>query len=166
MPASPADPDAAGALAPIEIDLVVPCDPPRAFDYFTRDIGRWWPLATHSCARDDAVAVAFEPRVGGRLVETARDGTRHPWGTVSAWEPGRRVAFSWHPSRDPATAQWVEVSFRANPAGTRVTLVHGGWDSLGERAAATRDGYLGGWASVFGERFRGWCVDAPRTPRP
>ncbi|CAG0954713.1 hypothetical protein BURK1_00392 [Burkholderiales bacterium] len=165
MSANPAAPEPLVALAPIEIDLVVPCNAQRAFDYFTRDIGRWWPLATHSCAEDDAVAVAFEPCVGGRLVETARDGTTHPWGTVFAWEPGQRVAFSWHPGRDPATAQRVDVSFRAVPAGTRVTLVHGGWEALGERAAAAREAYLGGWATVFAHRYGDWCNGAIREGR-
>ena len=160
MDVTPAAPDTAAPITPVEIDVVVPCDPARAFDYFTRDIARWWPLATHSCAEENAASVAFEPRPGGRLVETARDGTEHPWGTVSAWEPGRRVAFSWHPGRDPATAQWIEVAFRPNPAGTRVTLLHGGWESLGERAVASRDGYLTGWRIVIGERFRDFCLAA------
>lgn len=160
MDATPAAPDRAAASAPVELDVVVPCDPARAFDYFTRDIGRWWPLALYSCSEEDAANVAFEPRAGGRLVETARDGTEHPWGTVRAWEPGRRVAFSWHPGRDPAGAHWIEVAFRANPAGTRVTLVHGGWEALGERATVSREAYRNGWPTVFGQRYREYCVAA------
>ena len=151
---------APAALAPIEIDLVVPCDPARAFDYFTRDIAAWWPLASHSCAGAEAASVAFEPRAGGALVETTRDGATHRWGTVSAWEPGGRVAFSWHPGRDPSTAQAVEVRFRAHPSGTRVTLVHGGWEALGERAAETRGNYTGGWRVVFTERYGAYCAGA------
>ena len=146
------------ALAPIVIDVVVPCDARRAFDYFTRDIARWWPLASYSCAEENAASVAFEPRAGGRLVETARDGTEHPWGTVSAWEPGRRVAFSWHPARDPSTAQWVEVAFRAAGDGTRVTLTHGGWETLGERAATAREAYSNGWPTVLGKLYREFCA--------
>ena len=149
------------ALAPIEIDVVVPCDAARAFDYFTRDIGRWWPLARYSCAEENAASVAFEPREGGRLVETARDGTEHPWGTVGAWEPGRRVAFSWHPARDPARAQWIEVVFRDVGDGTRVTLTHGGWDALGARAHESRDAYRNGWPTVLGRLYRDFCVAAP-----
>ena len=85
------------ALAPIVMKVALPCPPERAFDYFTRDIGGWWPLGRYSCAGDDAVDVAFETRKGGALTERARDGTLHRWGTVTAWEPGRRVAFTWHP---------------------------------------------------------------------
>ena len=64
MAATPAAPDRSATIAPIELDVVVPCDPGRAFDYFTRDIGRWWPLALYSCAEDNAASVVFEPRAG------------------------------------------------------------------------------------------------------
>ena len=46
MHATPAVPERTAPLAPVELDVVVPCDPGRAFDCFTRDIGRWRPLAT------------------------------------------------------------------------------------------------------------------------
>ena len=160
MDARPKAADA--ALAPIELDVVVPCDARRAFDYFTRDIARWWPLARYSCAEANAATVAFEPREGGRLVETARDGTEHPWGTVTTWEPGRRVEFTWHPGRDVATAQRVEVVFRAAGDGTRVTLTHGGWEALGERAATAREAYRNGWPTVLGRMYRDYCA-APLT---
>ena len=158
MDARPADPDS--ALAPIELDVVVPCDARRAFDYFTRDIGRWWPLKRYSCAEENAASVAFEPREGGRLVETARDGTVHPWGTVKTWEPGRCVAFTWHPARDPSSGQWVEVVFRDHPSGARVTLTHGGWDALGERAGTAREAYRNGWPTVLGQAYRDYCVSS------
>jgi uncharacterized protein YndB with AHSA1/START domain len=151
---------ATATLAPLEFDLVVPCDPARAFDYFTRDIASWWPLDSHSCSEDAAAWIAFEPRAGGGLVETTPAGDAHRWGTVTAWEPGRRVAFTWHPGRDPSTAQAIEVAFRAHPSGTRVTLVHGGWDALGERAASTRTNYAGGWQVVFVQRYGAWCDGA------
>jgi uncharacterized protein YndB with AHSA1/START domain len=160
MHASPAVAESQGALAPIVIDLVVACPPERAFDYFTRDIGRWWPLATHSLGQAEAVGVRFEPREGGRLVETLRNGGEHVWGEVTRWQPGRQVAFTWHLDRDPATAQWVEVSFASHPGGTRVTLTHGGWERLGENGAQMRENYAGGWKVVFEERYGGYCVGA------
>jgi hypothetical protein len=158
----PARPAAAVEIAPIVVDLVVGCPPQRAFDYFTRDIGRWWPLASHSVGGEAAKGVRFEPRKGGRLVETLPDGSETTWGTVEDWRPGERVRFTWHPGREAATAQWVEVAFAANPAGTRVTLAHGGWEALGNAAAATRGNYVTGWQLVFGERFGGYCADVAR----
>ncbi len=63
MAASNVVADPQGTLAPIVVDLVVPCPPDRAFHYFTHDIGRWWPLATHSLGRS---------RRGGRAFRAAR----------------------------------------------------------------------------------------------
>jgi Activator of Hsp90 ATPase homolog 1-like protein len=157
MPASTAVADPQGALAPIVVDLVVPCPPDRAFEYFTRDIGRWWPVGTHSLGGQDATDVRFEPRAGGRLIESQRDGSEHAWGTVTSWQPGRQVAFSWHLNRDPVTAQWVDVRFAPNPTGTRVTLTHGGWERRDD-GAQVRESYVGGWKIVFNERYGGYCA--------
>src|SRR5690606_32700248 len=43
----------------------------RAFELFTRRMGEWWPLATHSIAGTDVTALRFEERVGGRVTEVA-----------------------------------------------------------------------------------------------
>jgi len=140
-------------LAPLVFTLVVPCPPARAFDYFTRDIGRWWPLAGHSVGQAEPVGVAFEPHLGGRLVETLKDGSTRLWGHVTTWVPGRKLSFSWHPGRDASGAQSVEVSFVAHAEGTEVTLTHGGWERLGAEARAKRQQYQNGWPKVFGEAF-------------
>jgi len=158
--ASPAAARSVPGLAPIVVELVVPCPPDRAFDYFTHDIGRWWPLATHSVGRERARDVRFEPRPGGQLLESLADGSESAWGRVEVWRPGECVRFTWHPGRDAATAQWVEVAFAANPAGTKVTLTHGGWERLGDAADATRGGYATGWRLVLGERFGQYCTVA------
>ena len=149
--------DASGALAPIVLAVAVDAPPARAFDYFTRDIGRWWPLARFSCGGQDALDVRFEPQVGGGILERTRDGTLHRWGTVTAWAPGRHLRFTWHPGRDDRAAQWVELAFEAAGAGTRVTLTHGGWAALGDSAVASRNEYGNGWQTVFAQSFAGYC---------
>ena len=146
------------SLAPVVVAVVVPSPPDRAFDYFTRDIGRWWPLQSHSLGGPDAVGVRFEGREGGRLVETLGNGDERAWGTVTTWQPGRRVAFTWHLERDPATAQDVDVTFVAVAEGTRVTLTHGGWERRHDGATA-RENYASGWQFVLRERFGGYCVE-------
>jgi len=160
LPAS-AGAEAQGALPPIVLKVVVPCPPERAFDYFTRDLAHWWPLAEFSCAGADAVDVRFEPQVGGSIVESARDGTRHQWGTVREWAPGHRVAFTWHPGRDDREVTRVDVTFAATAQGTLVTLTHGGWDALGARGAKARTEYQNGWPRVFGQRFAEHCIQSP-----
>lgn len=147
------------SLAPIVVDVVVPCPPERAFDYFARDIGRWWPLSTHSLGGEQSADVRFEAHEGGRLIETVRDGTQHVWGTVTQWKPGQRLAFTWHLDRAPATAQLVDVVFAAQGGQTRVTLTHAGWERRDDGAKA-RGNYVGGWKVLLGERYRGFCENA------
>jgi uncharacterized protein YndB with AHSA1/START domain len=123
--------------------------PERAFAYFTRDIARWWPLASHSVGGERARSVAFDERVGGEIYETDAAGRRCAWGKVREWQPPSRLAFTWHPGREAGSAQWVEVTFEAVAPGCKVTLTHGGWEALGDRAASTRTRYASGWKRVF-----------------
>lgn len=135
----------------ISVDLAVA--PASAYAAFTARFTDWWPAATHSLSRDDATRCRFEASVGGAVDEQAPDGRRHVWGEVLAVEPGRRVRFSWHPGREPASAQWVEVEFLPVAGGSRVTLTHGGWDALGEIGPLMRQEYLPGWRHLLGRLF-------------
>jgi hypothetical protein len=123
--------------------------PEAAFRRFTADFGTWWPYRSHSIGGDRMRRVEFEPHVGGRIYEEHEDGRRFQWGQVVAWEPPRKVAFTWHPSRDPATAQDVVVEFIAEDTGTRVELTAGGWERWGEHAERAHRGYSVGWAYIL-----------------
>lgn len=147
-------------VEPIRVEVVVPCPPDRAFAYFTRDIARWWPAATHSVSEGNCAQVTLEARPGGTIYETANDGTRHVWGTLTRCEPGARLDFTWHPGRGADLAQWVEVSFVAVAGGTRVELMQGGWDVLDDGAPMARKGYLAGWTMIFGERYAPYCASS------
>jgi uncharacterized protein YndB with AHSA1/START domain len=92
----------------------------------------------------------LEGRIGGRFFERQEDGTEAVWGTVTAWEPPLRLAFTWHPGRAESTAQEVEVRFTPVDGGTRVELEHRGWEKLGERAEEARNEYDSGWDFVLG----------------
>ncbi len=72
---------------------------------------------------------------------------------VESAEPGRRLRFSWHPGREADSGQWVDVVFQAAGTGSRVTLTHGGWETLGEIAPILRREYAAGWQEVFGKIF-------------
>ncbi len=146
-----ADPDE--ALAPIAQSLDLGIPPAGAFECFAARFGEWWPALTHSLARSAATRCEMELHVGGRVLERAPGGDEHLWGSVTCVEPGRRLCFTWHPGREPGSAQWVEVRFEPLGSGSRVTLTHGGWEALGEVAPILRREYVPGWRYVFGECF-------------
>ena len=91
----------------------------------------------------------FEGRVGGEIYEELKDGTRCVWGTVLEWDPPVRTVFTWHPARTPDTAQNIEVRFTAEGTGTRLHLIHTGWERLGAEAKKARRGYPLGWTHVL-----------------
>jgi len=131
--------------------VTVPLAPADAFRLFTERMAAWWPLPTHSVYENEATGVVVEPRVGGRIYETTDDGRTSDWGVISAWEPGRRFATSWHPGNDPALATQVDVRFSHTPdGGTQVDLVHTGWEARGADAPTIAAGYDNGWRYVLG----------------
>jgi uncharacterized protein YndB with AHSA1/START domain len=121
----------------------------RAFRVFTEEMGTWWPLRTHAVDTESSDTVIMEGRVGGRLFERTPSGDEHVWGTVSAWEPPRRVTYSWHPGRGEETAQQVEVTFTAEGDATRVDVAHWGWEKLADRLEETIASYDDGWDLVI-----------------
>jgi len=143
-------------IAPLELEVTVDRPPEEAFRVFTEQMADWWPLATHSVGQERAVTVTFELRVGGRIFERQEDGSEAEWGRVLALESPDLVRFSWHPGREPKSAQEVEVRFQPAGSGrTRVELIHRGWETYGEGAEAMREQYRTGWGYVLGERYAG-----------
>jgi uncharacterized protein YndB with AHSA1/START domain len=126
--------------------------PEDAFDRFTLDIGRWWPLATHSLGKsDNALSVGFERlEAGGALVEQCRSGDRYVWGSITDIRRPRLVSFTWHVGRSQDAAQLIEVTFDPNEDGTtKVTLTHSGWERLGDGALEAQQSYNTGWDPVL-----------------
>ena len=139
--------------------MTVRVAPERAFALFVGDFERWWPLAqTHT--GPDPAHCAIEPRVGGRVFERSAEGRETPWGTVLAYEPPHRLAFSWIVQLSAEQEQLVEVRFTAEEQGTRVELTHSGWEKLGEAAASLRERYDRGWGRIFERHFADYANTA------
>jgi uncharacterized protein YndB with AHSA1/START domain len=132
----------------------------RAFAAFA-DLGTWWP-PEYSWAGDVLEEIGIEPREGGHCYELGPHGFRCDWGRVTAWEPPRRLVFTWQigpqrePAPDPARASEVEVRFEA----TSVTLEHRGFERHGpdhenyRAALASEHGWpyiLGRYAASLGD---------------
>lgn len=131
-------------LPPIRREVVVELGPDEAFELFTAGIGDWWPVGELSVFGAGAT-VAFRD---GEIVETS-DGSEAVWGSVTEWEPGARVSFTWHPGRDQHPASLVNVSFTELASyRTRVVLEHSGWEVFDDPAGARRE-YDQGWPRVL-----------------
>jgi uncharacterized protein YndB with AHSA1/START domain len=139
------------ALALVTRSVSVALKPDLAFEFFTREMRRWWPFRGHSCSDENADNVEFEPRVGGAVTEISRDGQRYVWGTLTEWDPPRAFAMTWHPGLSETLATQLRVSFVVSGGGTLVTVFHDGWAARGEEADDKREGYSNGWAAVLGE---------------
>jgi uncharacterized protein YndB with AHSA1/START domain len=125
----------------ILVALRVRATPGRTFDTFVNQIGEWWqPNGLFAFHPNGTGRLRFEPGPAGRLVELLPDGGEFEVGQIDAWHPPDRLAFSWRQASFSAdqTTQ-VEVLFEAVADGTRVTVVHTGWDVIpGDHVAKHR----------------------------
>lgn len=145
-------------LGPVVRTVDVRRTPADAFRLFTAEMSAWWPLKTHSRAKDAAgevtLRVKLEDRVGGRIFETLNTGEERDWGEILVYEPGRRVVFSFQFGRPREKAGEVEVRFdELAPGQCRVTMTHSHWERLGEDAARMRGRFEAGFNDVFVRGF-------------
>lgn len=138
-------------IEPVVKTLSLGIDPSAAFDLFTQQMTSWWPLASHSVGEHRAVSVRIEPGLGSRIIETTDDGVEHEWGTVTAWEEGHRIEYTWHPGLPTNQHTIVDVRFRAKEDGCEILLVHTGWEARGDDGLEVRNNYNTGWDYVLGE---------------
>ena len=140
----------------VSIDVDVDVD--TAFAVFTDEIDAWYKRGPHHFY-DDAgrSAIRFEPFVGGRLLEVydRASGDGRAMGTVTVWEPGRRLVF--------VDGRETEVDVRFEPDGpsTRVTLEHRGLEKLAPDDAEHHARF--GWQLVF--RWYDEFMQREETPR-
>jgi uncharacterized protein YndB with AHSA1/START domain len=136
-------------IDPLRISFDVACPPDRAFEVWTSQTSAWWPTS-HTVTAQPDVEVVIEPGVGGRIYERTPAGEEHDWGQVTAWDPPSRLAYLWHLRQDRADATEVEIAFAATePAGTRVSIEHRGWDALGARGPGQRQRNRHGWDGLL-----------------
>lgn len=118
--------------ASVLVALRVAASPERAFAAFTDDIGLWWTpdRAFQITPRGDGI-LSFVHGDGGRLITTLANGKVYKIGDVLAWDPPRRLAFTWRQATfAPDMRTEVEVLFEPVGEETRVTVTHTGWTRI------------------------------------
>lgn len=126
------------AVEPIVHEFDLDCAPERAFEVYAYRIGEWWDPA-YTANPQTLETVTIEPAVGGRVFATHREDGEHDWGRVTAWEPGRRLAYTSTLAQDQRRPSEVTVQFVPKGDGCHVRFEHGGWheDNLAERMKFT-----------------------------
>ena len=144
-------------IEPVVVEISISKRPEAAFELFTLRVAEWWPLHTHSLGayeQETPQSAIMEPHVGGRIIEVSPDGKERLWGSITAWEPGEFLSFTWHVGRPPENATTVSVTFRPSDiGGTQITLVHDNWQALGDEGPEQRDQYASGWADLLNNCF-------------
>ncbi len=125
----------------------VAADPMAAFTVFTDELDLWWvrgPINAYDSGK--LVEMRCEPGVGGRILEVydAESGEGLELARITAWEPGRRLA--WKSSLDDVT---IDVLFEPSSSGTIVrleaTVAEGGQDKGGSSFVAVTPAWFGAW---------------------
>jgi uncharacterized protein YndB with AHSA1/START domain len=122
----------------VTTSVEVAVDPITAFEVFTEEIDEWYQRGPYSWKNPErAVAVRFEPGVGGRWIEVwdEETGEGYDFGRIKAWERGKRLLLDYL-VHDGGHVTEVEVRFEPTEGGTRVVLEHRGWDALPAAVAA------------------------------
>jgi uncharacterized protein YndB with AHSA1/START domain len=155
------------ASAVVRKQLVVQAPMEKAFAVFTERFGDFKP-PEHNLLGVPVAETVFEPHVGGHIYDRGTDGSECRWARILAFDPPRRVVFSWdigptwQLETAPENASEVEVRFIAeSPDRTRVELEHRNIDRHGPGWQAVADGvghdqgwplYLERYAALFSAR--------------
>ena len=153
-------------IAPVRKSVRVQAPIAHAFEVFTSGLSRWWPH-NHGIGKKPIKKVLMEPRLGGRWLEIAEDGTETSVATIILWEPPNRFVMVWQ-----VNAQWkpdlamkseVDVRFTADGTdATAVELLHHKFETMGPEAGASlRKDVDGGWPGLM-ERY---AQEAERSSR-
>jgi uncharacterized protein YndB with AHSA1/START domain len=134
--------------------------PEAAFRAFVHELSSWWP-AEYTWSQDALVRIAIEPKLHGACFEIGPHGFRCDWGRITAFREPVALCFLWQisarrePVPDPRKASEVDVRFRQDPDGTRVGLVHGGFENHGDDGGWYRDAMASemGWPKIL-EAYR------------
>jgi uncharacterized protein YndB with AHSA1/START domain len=145
-------------MDPLVVEFSVACSADHAFSVWADRTSMWWPH-DHSVSGDPELTVTFEPRAGGRIFERTSQGTEHDWGEVLVWDPPAKLVYLWHIGRDSGAATEVEVNFSEEGPDTTISIVHRGWERLGDEGPDLRNRNRQGWSGLL-PHYQRACAEA------
>jgi uncharacterized protein YndB with AHSA1/START domain len=138
----PDSPVAPQEIPDVRRSILVQAPVPEAFRVYAGYPAEWLP-AGHTFIRDPQ-AIVMEPFVGGRFYERGADGSEITRGTVTEWQPPRRLAVTWRigpgwrPVSDDDRASVIIVEFNPSGGATEMTLTYTHLERHGEMAQTLR----------------------------
>ena len=101
-------------MSVLQKKITLDCAPVVAFDVFTRQMPKWWPVDSHSVSAgsgDVPATLIVERKRDGQIVEIDKQGNSHLWGNFQAYEAPYRVNIAWHVDEPAISATNIEVVF-------------------------------------------------------
>ncbi len=132
-------------LRPITHQYDLRCSAEQAFDTYVRRIGEWWDPA-YTADPETFDAVTIEPRVGGRVYATHRDGVVYDWGEVREIRPPERFVYTSTLAQTGQAPSEIAVTFVPTDGGCSVRFEHGGWNPGNASSRAK----FGDWPVILG----------------
>jgi uncharacterized protein YndB with AHSA1/START domain len=157
-------------VSAVIVSIRVAADPLTAFEVFTQEIALWWrPSGLFEITPRGDGALRFDGGEGGRLVTALPNGKEFEIGRITAWSPGKILAFTWRQATFAADQlTHVEVRFEALGDQTRVSVEHRGWDSIPQQHVARHGFPLAATQMRLSEQWRSSLAAyaALAAPRP
>ncbi len=141
-----------------EVSVGAPADAVRAYPGTAEQLSRWW-------CPSPSVRLAFEPSTGGRFEEHYDDGrlAYHVEGTVTVYEPPRRLAIRRLTPGSPAPSDVIEFTLVEQGSRTRVVLEHCFEGLPVDRRKDMEEYFADAWSQAL-RALRRLAVQAPGSP--
>lgn len=124
----------------VERSIRIAAQPERAWRAWVHEMNAWW-TKPYYMDSERVTGLFIEPQLGGRYIEKwGEDGSGYLIGQVIEWLPPFRLAYTWSERAWAGIITVVRIEFAPEGGGTRMTLVHEGFERLPD-GDAQRYGY-------------------------
>ena len=133
----------------VERSIVIDAKPERVWQSWVDEINAWWTEPYYIDA-ERVTGLRIEPRLGGLFIEEWGQDAGYVIGQVIEWLPPQRLAYTWAEKSWGGITTLVRLEFLPEGSGTRLALVHDGFERVPE-GADQRAGYENGHGDLLGK---------------